>query len=64
MKHAVKLSPQDKAQVWIDLCDFSLRLMESALDRSRIEEKFRRMREEDLRGHAVGLGILRISARS
>ncbi len=51
MKHEINLTPEDRVQAWLDLCDFSLRLMESALSPSRLEERFRRMREENLRGH-------------
>lgn len=51
MEHEVKLSPEKRVQAWLDLCDFHLRLMESALDQPRLEERFLRMREENLRGH-------------
>lgn len=51
MKHEVELSAEERVQAWLDLCEFNLRLMESALDRPRLEERFSRMREDDLRGH-------------
>ncbi len=51
MKHTLQLSPREKIRIWLDLSDFSFRLMSAALGEEQLEERLGRMREEDLRGH-------------
>jgi len=51
MKHSATFSPQEKVKIWLDLCDFTFRLMDSSLDDHQLEKRLRRMRDEDIRGH-------------
>jgi hypothetical protein len=49
MKHQIKMSKSEKIEAWFSLCDFSQRLLEGALSKKEIREKFERMREEHLK---------------
>lgn len=45
MRHAVKLTKEEKVKIWLDLCDFSFRLMRSALSPKELRRKLKRIRE-------------------
>jgi hypothetical protein len=45
MRHRVKLTREEKAKIWLELCDFSFRLMQSALRSGQLAARLKRMRE-------------------
>lgn len=48
MRHAVKLNKEEKARIWLDLCDFSFRLMQKALSAGQLAQKLEKMRRRHL----------------
>ena len=45
MRHRVKLTREEKAKIWLELCDFSFRLMQSALTPGQLAARLARMRK-------------------
>lgn len=58
MKHSVRFSKEEKINIWLDLCDFTFRLMASSLDKRQLENRLSRMREEDVKSHREFLSRL------
>lgn len=61
MHHKVKYAQNEKIKIWLDLCDFSLKLMKSALSSSGFKKRIIRMRkehQEDNRRFLVAMGRL------
>jgi hypothetical protein len=58
MKHFVKFNREEKINIWLDLCDFTFRLMANSLDERQLEKRLARMREEDLKRHREFLSRL------
>lgn len=48
MRHAVKLTKEEKVKIWLDLCDFSFRLLRKALSPRQLEHKLQKMRQRHL----------------
>ena len=51
MKHLVKFNSREKIHIWLDLCDFTSRLMAAGLNKEQLDKRLRRMREETVKGH-------------
>ena len=49
MKHNVKLTIKEKINIWLDLCEFSSKLMESAISKKECNDRMKRMRDEHLK---------------
>jgi pectate lyase len=49
MKHNTKLTTKEKINIWIDLCEFSSGLMESAMSKKELKKRLKRIRSEHLR---------------
>lgn len=53
MHHKIKMTRKEKFKIWLELCDFTFRLMQRALSPRRLALKLQRMRafhlEEDRR---------------
>jgi len=49
MQHNIRLSVQEKIKIWLDLCDFSYKLMEQNLSKKELHERLKKLREEHLR---------------
>ena len=49
MRHKEKLSKSEKIRRWLELCDFSYRLMSGALSKARLNQRFRKIREEHVK---------------
>jgi hypothetical protein len=49
VKHKLKLTTKEKINIWLDLCDFSFRLMEKTMSRDELNRKLERMRSEHLK---------------
>lgn len=61
MYHKLRLSIQERIKAWLDLCDFSLKLLEDNMDKKRVELKLKRMREDHLKtDYSVLSGLSRI----
>jgi len=58
MKHSVRFSKEEKINIWLDLCDFTFRLMAGSLDKRQLENRLSRMREEDVKSHREFLSRL------
>ena len=43
MRHKVKLSVSEKIRAWLDLSDFSFRLMQAALSNKELETKLKQI---------------------
>ena len=46
MQHKVKFTKEEKIRKWLELCDFSYRLMASALSKDELARRLKKMREE------------------
>lgn len=55
MRHPLELSPEEKIKIWLDLCDFTYRLMKNGLGNKQLEKRLHFMREADIKGHATFL---------
>lgn len=49
MRHKIKLSVKEKIRRWLELCDFSFKLMQRALTPKELAKRLREMREEHLK---------------
>ncbi len=49
MKHDIRLSTKEKINIWLDLCEFSSRLMESTISKKECNDRVKRMRNEHLK---------------
>jgi len=48
MRHKLKLSVRERIRAWLDLCDFSFRLMRGALGEKGLRKKIEKLRLEHL----------------
>lgn len=55
MKHTLKLTPEERIAVWLDLCDFTFRLMKGGLDKEHLERRLHRMRGEKIKANKAFL---------
>ncbi|MFH1710320.1 MAG: hypothetical protein ABH860_04525 [bacterium] len=46
MRHEIKFTKEEKIGKWLELCDFSYRLMASALSKAELARRLKKMREE------------------
>jgi hypothetical protein len=53
MRHNIKLSIKEKINIWLDLCEFSLRLMESSMSKKELNKRLKKMRNEHLKRDRV-----------
>lgn len=49
MKHNIRLTTKERINIWLDLCEFSSRLMEKTMSKKELNRKVERMRSEHLR---------------
>ncbi len=49
MRHELNLTVKERINIWLDLCDFSLRLMKTNLSLKQFNMKLYRIREKHLR---------------
>ena len=58
MRHKVKYTKKEKIMIWLDLCDFSYKLMKSALGGKKLRERLEKMRKEHLENdHRILKGL-------
>ena len=48
MQHRLKLTVREKIKIWLDLCDFSWRIMKSALSKADLKKRLEMMRKEHI----------------
>lgn len=48
MKYSIRLTIKEKINIWLDLCEFSSGLMESAMPKRELNKRLARMRSEHL----------------
>ena len=48
MYHKSKLSNQEKIKAWLDLCNFTFKLLEDNLEKEEMIKRFKKMRQEHL----------------
>lgn len=48
MQHALKLTAREKTNVWLDLCDFTFKLLKSNLSAKGLSRRFRKIRQDHL----------------
>lgn len=58
MRHDVKHTKEEKARIWLDLCDFTYKLMQSALTPAELAKKRKIMRERHLEENRRVLEVL------
>jgi len=58
MRHEVKYTQKEKFKIWLDLCDFTYKLMQSALSPAELKKKRERMRERHLEENQRVLEVL------
>lgn len=63
MKHKVELSARERVNAWLEICDFTFRLMSASLDKRRLEKRLRRMREDNVAAHKRFLSRLGMISR-
>lgn len=44
MKHKINRSHNEKLKAWIDICDFSFRVMEKTLSKEEIEKRINKIK--------------------
>jgi len=49
MQHRIKLTAREKINIWLDLCDFSFRLMKSTLNITELEKRLKKIRRAHLK---------------
>ncbi|MBI4801655.1 MAG: hypothetical protein HY796_03930 [Elusimicrobia bacterium] len=49
MQHKIKLTAREKINIWLDLCDFSFRLMKNALSVTELEKRLKKIRQAHLK---------------
>lgn len=61
MQHKIELSVQEKRKAWLNLCDFSFKLIEDNLGKEDLQRKLRKMREAHVKvNHSILEGLSRI----
>ena len=53
MRHNIRLSTEEKINIWLDLCEFSLMLMQKTMSKKKLNEKMERMRSEHLKRNRI-----------
>lgn len=48
MQHDLRLSSKEKIEIWLDLCDFSFKLMRAALSKRELKKRLNQMRRAHL----------------
>lgn len=48
MRHPLKLSKKEKFRQWLELCDFTYKLMQENLSKGQLKQKLAKMRKEHL----------------
>ncbi len=49
MRHPLKLTNEEKINIWLDLCDFTFHLTKSTLSSRELKEKLKRNRQVHLK---------------
>jgi hypothetical protein len=49
MRHPLKLTREEKINIWLDLCDFSFKFLKSNLSAAKLQKRLRIIRQEHLR---------------
>ncbi|MCS7151444.1 MAG: hypothetical protein NZ928_03550 [Endomicrobia bacterium] len=48
MQHRLKLSQKQKFEIWLDLCDFSYKVMRQNLSKKELEKKLKLIRKKHI----------------
>ena len=58
MQHKQKLTAEEKFNIWLDLCDFTFRLMKDNLPPAKFKKRLKKMRQEHLEVDHLALSKL------